>query len=145
VPAANVDDSRALLEVVRGDDRGGVLLGHAGLVSVEGRRRVGSVSEVREELLTVDTVEGGLARPDTVEQLPARLPPPPFPVQHGRSPQRAGHIALQWLGHWRQRESTGIGLLEYAEAGQSPQHPVKGRRIDSQRRGKLVATLRPPT
>ena len=33
-----------------------------------------------------DMVEGRLASPDTVQQFPARLPPPPRPIQHGRPP-----------------------------------------------------------
>src|SRR5262245_23687390 len=101
VTSSHVDNGCALGEVIRGDNRDGILLCHVALVLVEDGRSILRGVEIAEERLAVDMVEGSFACSDAVEEFSACPPPPGCPVEHGRSSERAGHIASQGLSKRR--------------------------------------------
>jgi hypothetical protein len=83
VTTSHVDDGCAVGEVIRGDDRDGVLLCHVALVLVEDDRSILRGVEIAEERLAVDMVEGGFACSDAVEEFSTCPPPPRCPIEDG--------------------------------------------------------------
>src|SRR5262245_7833707 len=143
VTSSHVDNGCALGEVIRGDNRDGILLCHVALVLVEDDRRILRGVEIAEERLPVDMVESGFACSDAVEEFSTCPPPPGCSVEHGRSSKRAGHIASQGLSKRRHCEYPRIGLCEDAETGECTQNPVQGFGIDVSCDGQVSAASRP--
>src|SRR5215510_13220081 len=66
--SSHVDNGCALGEVIRRDNRDGILLCHVALVHVEDGGRIRRGVEIAEERLAVDMVEGRFACSDAVEE-----------------------------------------------------------------------------